>query len=689
MGLSNPFKVFEENGKVGIKDDAGKILIPASFDALGWSDGSFSVIGDVTGYRMNRSWGILNLKKEFITPAEFETLVYAGGDNIIVRKKISPVLTKVACLNLKGEVKIPYLYDGIKVNGMCAVVFNLTRTQYQFGLVDMNNRTLIPVVHRNIYPLGSLRYAVENQDSKIALYSESGKAITGFSIDSISAYYKNKAIIYENLNQGLIDRNGIIQLKPIYRSIKISPEGTIYAEPHHEWLFLNERNEVQATLIADELLPLPENIFMIRYAGKYGLLDESLNTILSPQYDFLQPAGENKFIVYKKGKAGVVHKSNEVLIPLQYDSIFADQHAFRCYRKLEGWSLVGFDNKIITPKHYDWIGKESHGLYPARNNYFWGALNQEGIETVHCVFDSIAMAPNNLLIVKYKKQFGIITATEHWLVPPQNYPLEVVPDFCYVQHQPGNRFLKNFDGEILYFTDNIMDFKKDFWIEHLPDGTEKIINYRGQILSRIAPPVLDKLEKVFPVSEGMRGIKRDNKYGFVDDRNRLRIANRYDGIGEFHEGMAAFKLLGKWGFINKQDQVIINPNYEAVGNFNNGVTIVRKNGKAGLINSTGHTLLSLQYDSIVRQENFEYRLYNNGLMGIADPAGSILLEPRFEMIDELPNGSVIVVQRKKYGLVSPQGLSRIPVIYDSLIFDTARNQYLALKKSTVKGISTE
>ena len=36
--LAEPYLVFEENGKVGLKSEEGQILLPASFEALGWSD---------------------------------------------------------------------------------------------------------------------------------------------------------------------------------------------------------------------------------------------------------------------------------------------------------------------------------------------------------------------------------------------------------------------------------------------------------------------------------------------------------------------------------------------------------------------------------------------------------------------------------------------------------------------------
>jgi len=92
--FAKSYRTFEENGKVGLKDDSGNVVLPPSFEALGWSDGNFSVIGEVTGYRLQGSWGIINLKKELITKADYESLVYCGGDCIVARKKINPVIKK-------------------------------------------------------------------------------------------------------------------------------------------------------------------------------------------------------------------------------------------------------------------------------------------------------------------------------------------------------------------------------------------------------------------------------------------------------------------------------------------------------------------------------------------------------------------------------------------------------------------
>lgn len=681
--LADSFLVFEENGKMGIKDQQGKVVVPASFEALGWSDGSFSVIGDVTGYRLNNHWGILNLKKEFVTKAEYEKLVYSGGEYIVATKKINPAQTKTGCLNLRGEIKIPFQYDGISINGLRAIVFNLQNARFLYGLTDLENRLIIPVFYKRIYPLGTLRYAVENEAGKIALFGEDGRAITEFKIDSISAFNKSRAIIYQNLNQGLLDRDGHMVVEPIYQVIK-TIDDKVLGLPHYEWILLTHRNEIQKKFQVDEILSTTNGISIYKYSQKYGLLDSSLNVLLPAQYDFLSPLGNDQFVVSNKGKQGVIGSDNSIRIPLIYDSLIVEDDIARVYAKTAGWILTDIRQSFKTQKNYNWIGGKVNEIYPVRNHGYWGALNEAGEEIIHCVFDSLLEISANQIVVKFKNQFGIINKREDWLVPPQPFELRLINDSCYLQLQPQNKFLRKVAGEVIYFTDNPIEFKDDYWIETLPDGTIKTLDYQGRLLQRVDPPLLDKLEEVFPESEGMRGIKRDGKFGFVDSRGRLRIANRYDGIGEFHEGLAAVKLIGKWGYLNQQDQIVINPNFESVQRFINGISIVRKNGKAGVIDKNGKMVIEFQYDSIQVQYNNKLRLYKKGLIGLADQNGNILIEPRFDHLVELENEFVITGREGKFGLISVTGLSIIPPIYDALSYDSARNQYLALKKSDWK-----
>jgi hypothetical protein len=686
---ANSYLIFSDNGKMGIKDEQGQVVVPPSFDALGWSDGSFSVIGNITGYRMNNHWGILTLKNEFLTSADYESLIYAGADNIIARKKINPAQVKTGCINLQGQVKIPFQYDGINIHGLRAIVFNLEKAKYVYGLVDLQNHVLIPIRYKSIYPLGTLRYAVENEAGKIALHSEDGKPITDFQIDSISPFRDNKAIVYENLRQGLIDREGTIKLKSIYRTIAIENNNKIKVQLPHEWLFITKENEIVKRFSADELIPVSEKLFIIRVAGKYGIIDNDLQVACPVRYEQLESIGDDYYVARQGKKMGVIKSDNSVTVPFVYDSIFADKKALRAYRKIEGWTLINHSNQILTQKNYDGIARQTNEIFPVTNNHYWGAVSAMGAEIIHCVFDSLVEIADELLVVKFKSQYGIINKSEHWLVAPQTKPIHLINNQIYSQQDTQNIFIKNLKGEVIYFTNNQLEFKQDYFLEHLADGTVKTIDYRGRTLERTSPPIVSNVERIFQASEGLRGIQRDGKFGFIDDRGRLRIANRYDDIGEFHEGLAPFKLIGKWGFINSSDQVIVHPNYEKVGNYQNGLSIVYRSGKAGVINKNGMPVLALQYDSIYQMDNKKYLLFSKGRFGLADENASILIDSRFDYLAEIENGLVLVGSGDKFGVLTTAGLNVVPTIYEKLTYDKKNRQFLALKMSEWKEVEVK
>lgn len=680
--FAKTYQTFEENGKVGMKDDSGNVILPPSFEALGWSDGNFSVAGEVTGYRLNGSWGIINLKKEFISKAEYESLVYSGGDCIVARKKINPVVRKTGCINLKGEIKVPFIYDGITVQGLRAIVFNLSGARYYYGLTDLENRILIPVTYKNIQPLGTLRFAVENSENKIALFGDLGNPITEFAIDSISLFYKGFAIVYQNHLQGLIDRDGQVKLEIKYNSINIDKEGKVLAQHPNEWFLINGKNETTKQLIADEVKPISGKNFIVRKGKVSGIVDGDLKTVLPTKYERLAEIESGKYYAKQNGKMGVISEKGENIVSFSFDSLISERDYYRAYDKNFGWQLLSKIGKKLTEKYYQKLLPSNHLGFPVVSKDFSGLINFEGHEFIHCVFDSVATPVGGLMVVKFKNQFGIIDINEDWRIAPQQYPLQVINQQRYFQKQPGNYFIKSFDGQIIYFTPYPIVFNRENFVEFLPDGTERTNSYDGEFIHRTEMP--SGVDTIFPEHEGLRGIKKDGRYGFVDNQGRLRIANRYDSIGEFHEGLASIKLIGMWGFANTDDQIVINPNYDSSSFFLNGLAVVSRNKKFGVINKSGNAILALRYDYIRRLTNGKFLLVSSSQQGLADEKGNVLVEPRFSSLREVGNGFLVANNGEKWGAMTDQGLSVIPMIYDQLKYVASEKLFLAEKKSTWK-----
>ncbi len=689
FALAEPYQVFQENGKVGLKNEEGQILLPASFEALGWSDGSFSVIGQVTGYKLGKEWGIINLKKEFITKAEYQNLYYSGGDRIIAFKKMGPTTNYFGCLNLSGRVTVPFKYDGIKIQGLRAIVFIKNGVEYRHGLIDLEDKEIIPLKFRNINAIGSLRYAVENFESKTALFTEQGVKLTDFEIDSISSFRKGKAVIYQNLKQGLIDREGEIMIEPKFREIKIDDEGLISTKFFDEWKILDGENQELRKIVADDLQPIANGLYIISVSKKMGVVDEGFGSIIYPVYDELRDFYVDKLIAKKNGKYGLIRINGTEVLPFQFDSLEWDGQFIRAKENdnnslinyaQKGWDLYDTFGIKKNPRSYQYMGAYNGKLFPVLNKGYRGAINRFGEEFIHCVYDSIFEYKNDQLAVKYQGQYGIINLEEDWLLPPQSFIVKLINEEKYLEIHPSMMFVKNFNGEIIYFTDNKFELKVEYLIEYLPDGTEKMVSLNGQTISRTQEPI-HVSEETFIPSEGLQGIKRDGLFGFVDGQGRLRIANRYEAIGQFKEQLAPVKILGKWGFVNPEDNIAINPNYESAQEFEQGYAIVKRNGKIGIINKEDKTILSTRYDSVARLEGKMFLLVSQNKCGLADQNGNVLIEPRFDHIENLQNGYVIVQQEGKFGLLTNGGLSTIPLSYDKLIYDKEKNQYLTVGKA--------
>lgn len=676
-GFSVSYERFEENGKVGLRDDSGHIILPASFDALGWSDGNFSLVGQITGYRKDNRWGLLNLKKEFITQPLYEYLITPKGDRVVATKMVGFTL-KSGCVDLEGKVVIPFIYDEIKLFELRAIVMNKNGTLFQYGLIDLNGNVVLPLQYQRIQPLGSLRYVVQDFKNKSAICTESGKWVTGFIIDEVSDFLFDLAVIRQDWRCGIIDRNGNVKIEPRFREIKITGPDRISARTADEWRVINTKQEVIRKAESDQMIFGFNEWNRVRLNGKWGFVDRDFNLRWPYLYDALGANDDGHVVAKKDGKYRLLRMDQSDVLGQSFDSICAQGNFIRVINKAPGknfWELYDTFG-IRKSSSYEWIGLYDE-FFPVKKRGHWGVMDRYGKEQVACVYDSLWRNTSDLLAVRFKGQFGIITREDEWKVSPQPYPIQAISSDRYLVKQDSITFLKDFQGATIYFTTNRLEPFGNALFEKLPDGTLKEINLQGQIVMRQKPVVPPTEQLQFRESEGMTGIKRDDKFGFVDSRGRLRIANRYDGVQDFHEGLAAMKLVGKWGYLNAHDEIVIQPTFDRVENFNNHIAIVTRKGKSGLIDNQGSVLLELRYDSIKRLSSGAFTIAQNGLMGLADRQGRIQIEPRFENLSLVGGQWVLVKQKDKFGLLTPDGMSIFPIQYSSLKFFGGNDEFLA------------
>lgn len=664
------FILFNEEGKQGIKDENGKVVIPAKYDQLGWSRAPFQIVGRLIGYKEDNAWGLLNLEDERITEAMYSQL-YPSTTQTFVVGKIGKVAHRdyLGLINSKGKLLIPFKYTSVNVADKLAIVGQKSGRDYTYGVVTLSDKVVIPVEYHNIQYLGADKFLLHKKNKSPRIALSSGEVL--YEIDSLSQK-SGHSLIYRNQKVGALDTEGNLICPIAYSKIWEGEHG-LEKKPLDQWLVFEDKNTISDTIFSDVIRVVGPEQYVVSGDKLFGVANIGE---VSGWYHFIGAKKANLLPVKLEDKWGVVKTTGQEVLSPKFDSVRIDGKAIFAYLNTKGWSLYDTFG-IQKTGYFEAVGNRINRLFAVKKNAHWGFINSIGEQVIDCVYDDIVETNPDRIVVKLHGEVGIIDKYDDWVVKPvKAKALQVIDQYYYLSYEPPLNKLYHVEKGLIYFTENRLTSKKTYLLEHLDDGAFWKINLDGQIARNKSG-----YEEIRQPSEGYYAIKKDGAYGFIDDQNRLRIANRYDSVKDFHDGLAAFKLIGKWGFLNKSERIVVQPVYDKVSDFRSGLAIAQSREGAGLINKTGDKVSVFGYDDMQLIENGKFIITKNGRQGLLSGRGKLILHPKYEAFKILPNHHYIIKQFGKYGLADPAGLTVIPVIYDNIVYDPYQDRYFALKKS--------
>ena len=121
--------------------------------------------------------------------------------------------------------------------------------------------------------------------------------------------------------------------------------------------------------------------------------------------------------------------------------------------------------------------------------------------------------------------------------------------------------------------------------------------------------------------------------------------------------------------------------------FSNGVAIVKQGVFSGVIDANGKVLLPVRYEGIEINAFNRFILRQGQSYGMADESGHIIINPRYDTITDPGKGYIIIARDGKFGALTLNGVSTIPMIYDELTFDSYHNHFVAQKRSAWQTIT--
>ena len=120
------------------------------------------------------------------------------------------------------------------------------------------------------------------------------------------------------------------------------------------------------------------------------------------------------------------------------------------------------------------------------------------------------------------------------------------------------------------------------------DTVSGLWGFRNQETSDVV--IEPKFDEVEEFAHGQVWVKNSHGSFLIDKKGKILVSLIYDfvSVSGFSEGLCGVKKDGKWGFIDKTGKEVVPVGlYDDVGSFNDGLCKVGKDEKYGFINRKG------------------------------------------------------------------------------------------------------
>lgn len=710
---ADQFEPFTENGKVGLKDTSiNAVVIPAKFEAIGWSDKSFSIINGVTGALQNEKWALIDVADHKVTQHYFNTLIPSSQQNFISSKRDNnSILTNYGLIDSRGKTIIEFKYSSIAPNPKGLIVSQKKGNKYLRGLISERGQIIIPLEFQEIRFLNEEHVAVSNFNNQFALFSTTGKPLTDFQYEYIQTYNESYYLISEFNHQGLLSKSLNLIIPPKYKDLQFY-DTEVKAFPFTQWDYFKNDTYIE-TYHFDDINFLDEGKFTTLADGKTGVISSSKEyltflpketLVQTNESIFVTRTSSNRYKVYSRKGSPLFNDSFEEVH--LYDELFFAKNS---QANGHPWAVYNFQGKKLNLSNYQTFIQKSTSFFEGRRNNKLGLIGSNGKEASPFLYDELSDFKHERAIAYYNGSYGLINTNGLWIMTPYYDSLSINENRIYFK-QGSEYGLADFYGKVLYRSQQPFQSYASAIIQTEEDSTktiystqgERLLEYTYDSVKLIGEELLllyrdnqsfvyrpsdghdlkldTDIEFIGEMKNGFSPVYKGGQWGFLDAKGRVSIANRYEEAGSFSEGLFAVKLIGKWGFVNEQEEIVIQPNYDFVSPFKNELSIVRNDNKWGIINKEGKTVISANYDNITSIKDY-FLIQSNSQVGLADATGNIIKNPSFDSIWPLTYNYFLVERNGLYGVINSTGNDIIPTIYQTI--KQSGNKFLCSKRAEV------
>lgn len=695
-------KIYTLDGLQGIEDAEGKVVVPAIYEKLGWSNGTSEIINKTIGFYENGNWGLISLRSNKVGKAGFRVLE-PFNEYLIEAGKVTPYsnVVKRGLIDEKGEVIVGFNY--FTIDELFAGIYKVSvysEGDIFYGVVT-RDKELISSIHENVNAVGNFIVAGSKGLTR-QVFQKDGTLLLQDWVDEFTLK-ENGYLVRKEGYYGFLDLSGKWKLPLEYKSIN---EHSVIRFPRWKVTSLGNigLNDQVLEISCDSITLEPNHDILIAHVNNAEHILAASDLLFTDQNNSLKSI-RNGFLVTQNNKTQQwgIFKTDGREVAVGFDSIAVDSLYFYAKSK-QDWDVYNMFGRKINERSFQAVSYASNRNVPVKRNDYWGWLDFRGNVLLNFTFDKVEKTfnPNHFLAKNYGS-WGVSNFNGDWLVLAE-YDSIYCYDRFYIAEKGRATYVISDEGEVIQSIPfetrpkNYLELAHDDLLGvitasgHYVHPTYQKISVYGDYYAlkdssyitlihsngRVVVRPDDEIQEVYGFSEGYFHILKDGKHGFIDENGKLRVANRYDEAQPYSEGLAPVQLLGKWGFIDKAEVLRIQPFYRYSSTFVNDLAIIQSGEDFGIITPSGKEIVEVSWKNIKRLPTGNYQIKDwDDKYGLCDVNGRFIVRPNYETIEDTNKELIVASKNGRMGILDYQGYTKLPFDYSDV---KIIGEYLILQK---------
>ncbi len=384
----------------------------------------------------------------------------------------------------------------------------------------------------------------------------------------------------------------------IEKEIEISNVLLLLVKTNNTFGYINETGDTIVPFIYEGLEEFSDGLAVAERNGKFGYINKLGEPIISFDLEDAESFKNGRSII-KRGNLYYVINRTGTVISNAYEGISDFNEGLAIVKNNLLYGAIDKNGKEEIALQYQSMGEFSDGLSTAQKNNTFGYVDSKGLPTIPFMFQWAEKFSNGRARVKYNNKYGVIDKKGDFIIRPLYDRIDEEINGVYVIYKNNFYGFADSSGCLLSELNNIQlsnNTSKDYTDGNLLrlslEDEQKLINKNGKAVSE------EEYEEMYLPKNGLIKIFTEDKYGFINTKNKSIIKPIYDDASDFEDSVSIAEKKDLKLLINTKSEVLFSiktNELEKIGN--NCFTYLNEKNERVISNKKGITILVTTKDT--------------------------------------------------------------------------------------------